>query len=307
MPRDKARILMLDSDSSALEFVQDLASLYNYELHCCTCVEEAFELLNQVELDALLVNTGDSGAGFLFIQTIRTLVDCDDTPVLFITNQPADAITMMEAQFYGGLFLHQKPFNEAELLAQMTTMVRIKFLQDELKERMSELDRLASTDVLTGLYNRRMFFIRFEEELARSCRNSSSLCLIYIDIDHFKLTNDTYGHQAGDLILQHLSAVMAEQIRRNDVLGRIGGEEFALLLPDAQTGQGKIVAERLRMAAESQPVKYGEKVITTTISLGVYNIVDTSGTTIDSIIREADEALYDAKRAGRNRVKVRHQ
>jgi diguanylate cyclase (GGDEF)-like protein len=305
MPKEQARLLMVDSDAAACEFVNDLASLYNYEIHACCQAEEALALIEKFEFDALLIGTDINGGGFLLSQSIRSLPQYEDTPVAFITSQDLDPLTLMEAQFYGGLFLHQKPFKEVELLAQLSTMVRIKFLQDELKERMRELDRLASTDVLTGLYNRRMFFIRFEEELARARRNQSGFCLVYIDIDHFKLTNDTYGHQAGDAILQRVSIAMGAHLRRSDVLGRIGGEEFAVLLPDTLAGPGAMIAERLRTDVESEEIAYDGQVIPTTISLGVFSVPEPGKLTIDQLIRQADEALYEAKHTGRNKIVMR--
>jgi two-component system, cell cycle response regulator len=308
MPKEQARLLMVDSDTAACEFVNDLASLYNYEIHACSQAEEALDLIEQMDFDALLIGTDIDGGGFLLSQSIRSLPEYEDTPVTFITSQESDPLTLMEAQFYGGLFLHQKPFNEVELLAQLSTMVRIKLLQDELKARMRELDRLASTDVLTGLYNRRMFFIRFEEELARARRNQSGFCLVYIDIDHFKLTNDTYGHQAGDEILQRVSTSMSEHLRRSDVLGRIGGEEFAVLLPDTFAPAGEMISERLRTDVEGAEITYAGQVIPTTISLGVFSVATPGALSIDQLIRQADEALYEAKHTGRNKVVMRlHQ
>ncbi len=298
---------MVDTDQAACEFVHDLASLYNYEIHSCCDVDTALDLIASLEFDALLIGTDINGGGFLLSQSIRALPEYTDVPVGFITALEPDALTLMEAQFYGGLFLNQKPFKEAELLAQLSTMVRIKLLQDELKQRMRELDRLASTDVLTGLYNRRMFFIRFEEELARGRRNKSPFCLVYVDIDHFKNTNDTYGHQAGDVILQRVSEVMNSQLRLSDVLGRIGGEEFAVLLPDTTAQAGEQIAERLRGAIARERIKYEAQVIPTTISLGVYASTDPAALNIDQYIRQADEALYEAKHTGRNKVVLRLQ
>lgn len=305
MPRDRARILVVDTSKSDCDFVSDLASLYNYEIVCAGDPEQALKFVEDGPVDSLLVAMDVEGGGFLLGQQIRALDGYEDLPVMFLAEQEPDALTLMEAQFYGGLFVHQKPFEEVGLLAQLSTMVRIKFLQDELKDRMNELDRLASTDVLTGLYNRRMFFIRFEEELARARRAQSGMCVVYIDIDHFKKINDTYGHQAGDEILKRISNIMNNHLRKSDVLGRIGGEEFAVLLPDTPGQAGELIANRLREDVQDTSIEYDGQVIPVTISLGVFFVPDPRAYDIDELIRNADESLYEAKDTGRNKVILR--
>jgi diguanylate cyclase (GGDEF)-like protein len=211
----------------------------------------------------------------------------------------------MEAQFYGALFLIKKPFVDCEVLAQLSTMIRLKFLQDELKERMVELDRLASTDPLTGLYNRRMFFRRMEEELARAGRASDPMCLMYLDIDHFKQINDTYGHSAGDAVLKQIARLMQRTLRRGDVLGRIGGEEFLVYLPDTTGHSGQRIAERLRERVERATILYEDTQIKVTISIGVFFVEDPIGLGLDELVKASDELLYEAKSTGRNKVVYR--
>jgi len=184
-------------------------------------------------------------------------------------------------------------------------VVRIKTLQDELKARMSELDLLAATDSLTGLYNRRMFFKRMEEELARASRMQTPLCLAYIDIDYFKDINDTHGHLAGDAVLIQLSRVLNHVVRKADVVGRIGGEEFAVLLPDVDSNLGCEVAERIRSRVQAARFTYGDLTIRVTVSIGVLHVPDAASADVDMIMRIVDEGMYSAKRGGRNRVVTR--
>lgn len=302
MPKQRPRILLADaSELDSLEFVE-LLQLYNYEVQHVVSAAQAMELLQKLEFDAVVISLDFPNGGFELSQTILATEAIRDLPLAFVTDGAVDEAMLMEVQFYGGLFLHHKPFNHCELLAQVSSMVRINLLQDELKERMAELDRLASTDALTGLYNRRLFFMRLEEELARAKRRTLPMCLLYIDIDYFKKVNDTYGHAAGDAILQHLSQIMARVLRISDVLGRIGGEEFAILLPETNGQAGQLISERLRLKVEESPCKVDGIVISITISIGVLSIPSINGLDSDSLIRMADKALYDAKAAGRNRV-----
>jgi diguanylate cyclase (GGDEF)-like protein len=208
----------------------------------------------------------------------------------------------MEAQFYRGLFLHHKPYNYCELLAQISSMVRIKLLQDELKEQMEELNRLASFDALTGLYNRRLFLLRLEEELSRAARRKLPLCLLYIDIDHFKLFNDTHGHAAGDAVLRQVAEIMARGLRKSDVLGRIGGEEFSILLPETTGQGGQLISERLRQRVAETPCHFDALQLNVTISIGTLWVTDAAAFDVDQLMRMADDALYAAKSGGRNRV-----
>lgn len=166
-----------------------------------------------------------------------------------------------------------------------------------------ELEYQAHTDVLTGLHNRRHFFELAEQELIRSKRYGKQLSLLMLDVDQFKIVNDTYGHHVGDLVLQKLSGICAQTLRGIDIAGRIGGEEFAILLPETTAENALEVAERLRLAiaeATVQPEQGGSPV-RFTVSIGVTSLND-ADTQIDEMLRRSDAALYVAKEAGRNRV-----
>jgi diguanylate cyclase (GGDEF)-like protein len=305
MPRERPRILVADSDEESSNFIAELLSLYNYEVIHAPTAADAAHLAASLEFDSLVVSLDMPDGGFTLSQSLREVDGFEDVPVLFSTSEEYDYALLMEAQFYGALFLHMKPFNECELLAQLSTMVRLKILRDEIKGRMNELDRLASTDPLTGLYNRRMFFRRMDEEVARAGRTAAPMCLIYVDIDHFKDINDIHGHAAGDAVLQQVARTMTRIIRRGDVLGRIGGEEFLILLPDTPGSAGQRIAERLRQRVEHATIIYAGQKIKVTISAGVFHAADPVGLSLDEMVKVADQALYEAKESGRNRVVYR--
>lgn len=305
MPKESPRILVVDADNESTQFVAELISLYNYEVVRAADPASALQLAEDLAFDSIMLSLEMEGGGFKLSQDLRQINGHGDVPLIFVTDQPYDSPLLMEAQFYGALFIHQKPYAECELLAQLSTMVRLKLLQDELKDRMAELDRLASTDPLTGLYNRRMFFRRMDEEVARAGRTASPMCLLYVDIDFFKSINDEYGHDAGDKVLQQVARTMTRIIRRGDVLGRIGGEEFLILLPDTAGEAGQRIAERLRQRVEHATIITGNSKLAVTISAGVFHAADPVGLSIDDMVKAADEALYEAKETGRNRVVYR--
>ncbi len=169
----------------------------------------------------------------------------------------------------------------------------------ELRRYQQELETLATTDTLTGCYNRRMFMELAETEYKRCRRRRRKCSVLLLDLDHFKHINDSWGHTAGDEALRHFVRLLQGLLRDTDILGRIGGEEFAVLLPDASLEQAEEIAERIRERVESEPLQHGRIHIPVTVSIGV---VELDGEGLDTALRMADRALYTAKEEGRNRV-----
>jgi diguanylate cyclase len=165
----------------------------------------------------------------------------------------------------------------------------------------------ATTDALTGVYNRGELMTRGEEEAARVLRHGpdgrkGELCLIMLDIDHFKRINNTFGHQAGDAVLEQLAGRIKQGLRLYDILGRYGGEEFMLMLPTADLQVSERIAERIRSSVEAKPFSYNGSEIRVTISLGVATFAPNF--ILDETISRADKALFRAKKGGRNRVET---
>jgi diguanylate cyclase (GGDEF)-like protein len=173
----------------------------------------------------------------------------------------------------------------------------------QLQSANRQLQTLSSTDRLTGLYNRGHWEESLKLEYARHCRYDTAATLVMFDIDHFKRVNDTYGHQAGDKVIQQVADTVREHIRDVDIAGRYGGEEFAVLLPGTGKEGGKVFAERLRKAVEARTVMHDGHSLRCTISLGV---ADLSHPTPDykNLIERADHALYHSKGNGRNQVSL---
>ena len=177
---------------------------------------------------------------------------------------------------------------------------------EDITERVrltQELRLLAATDDLTGAANRRSFMARLSEEFERQRRHPQRACaVVAIDIDHFKKVNDTWGHAAGDAVLRHLTALMQQVTRQVDVIGRVGGEEFALLLPDTGLDDALVLAERLRAHVASAAMPWGGQGLRVSISAGV-SVFAPGDADSQAVLVRADRALYDAKDQGRNRVR----
>ena len=176
-------------------------------------------------------------------------------------------------------------------------------ITEEVKAK-RELERLASTDYLTGLFNRRHFLEEGEKEITKACRYEYPVSMILLDIDHFKETNDVYGHHAGDMALCHLSGICRMNIRQVDLLARYGGEEFIILLPHVDLSAAGELAERLRVSVMNRAMGWDSSTIRFTISLGVSGLRQTSRRTLDEMILLSDKALYYSKETGRNRTTI---
>lgn len=182
----------------------------------------------------------------------------------------------------------------------------ISAVQDitEHKNLLAEIERQAHADYLTGLANRRHFMELAEQELSRAMRYGSPLSIAMMDIDHFKRVNDTYGHKTGDVVLQKLSQLCQATLREVDIIGRMGGEEFAIMLPETDGEKAAEVAERLRASIARADIPLGTGLpLHFTVSIGIATLQG-SDVNVDMLLNLADKALYEAKHSGRNRVRV---
>ncbi|HDP98466.1 MAG TPA: diguanylate cyclase [bacterium] len=203
-----------------------------------------------------------------------------------------------------------KPFNKLELLARVKSLLRIKYLNKELQLKVRQLEdaqielkKLAVTDGLTGAYNYRFFKEQLQKEITRAQRHKSHVSIVMIDIDYFKNYNDTHGHPAGDEVLKTISALLKKNIRNLDVAARYGGEEFVLILIESDKNAASIVARKIKDLVENFKFKAEEtqpngKI---TVSMGVSTYPD-DAQSFGQLVELADERLYKAKNAGRNRV-----
>jgi len=194
-----------------------------------------------------------------------------------------------------------KPVETNELLARVRSGLRLRRALIDLAAKNELLERLALTDPLTALPNRRAYEESLTSEISRSLRHCRPLSLLYLDLDRFKEVNDLHGHAVGDEALVGFSDLLKRHARRGDLAARIGGEEFAVLLPHTSRSHAALVAERIRKAVEAAPVGRTRPVaITTSVGVAVFRgegVEDAA-----AFVKEADDALYRAKSEGRNRV-----
>jgi diguanylate cyclase (GGDEF)-like protein len=207
--------------------------------------------------------------------------------------------------FCNGLKIDDKELADGDkILVGSTTILKFTYHDDldELFQR--QLYESALRDGLTKAFNKKYFTDRLESEFTYSVRHGSPVVLIMLDLDHFKVVNDTHGHQAGDLVLADLATLLLASLRTEDVFARYGGEEFAVICRGADLAQGQVVGERLRRAVETRQFAHQGKVIPMTISIGLAGLPDSAIADASALVAAADEALYRSKNAGRNRVTV---
>ena len=234
-------------------------------------------------------STGDK-----VIQKLRE----DDTAGVVIAISGIDNIkTISRVLSIGADDYITKPFNYDLFIARLKTNIRNYLSMREIKVKTEMLEKISVTDSLTGLYNRRHIFDRLMQETEKAGRYKTAFSLLMLDIDHFKQINDSRGHQFGDLILKKIAEILRGNIRSMDVLGRYGGEEFMVILPEVPIRGAVTVAERIR--ADVQSMKIDDKPFNVTISIGaaVYN-----GEDVQQMVKKVDQLLYRAKERGRNRV-----
>ncbi len=194
-----------------------------------------------------------------------------------------------------------KPFELPELRARLRSGERVLKLQATLLEATSLLQHQATHDSLTGLWNRGMAYEHLSQELKRAVRTGEPVSVLLADLDRFKHINDDHGHAGGDRVLQEASARMRSALRDHDGIGRYGGEEFVVILPQTTRDMARVIAERLRVSVQEHHVAFGSDSIAVTISIGLSCSTDVAGSA-DALIAAADAALYRAKDSGRNRV-----
>jgi len=289
------RLLLVDDDVESLAMVQARLADEGIEISCATGGRAALDAAKSQRPDLILLDLDmPDMTGFEVCRILKADPELCMIPVLFLSGSgtPADKVRGLDL---GAVDYITKPFDHFELRARVRAAIRTKELQDLLIEH-------AQIDPLTGLPNRRALMDRLQMEWARMQRNGGELAFIMADIDHFKRLNDTYGHSLGDQVLQQVALVIAAQCRENDLPARYGGEEFAVVVPNEGASGAVHLAERCRREIENVHSTAAGKPVRPTASFGVADAVEVPRAEV--LVDRADQALYQAKAAGRNRVAV---
>jgi diguanylate cyclase (GGDEF)-like protein len=300
-----ANILIVDDVEDNLEILEDLLTFDGYNVQTVRSGEAALNLVHKSRPDLILLDIlMPVMDGFEVCTRLKADESTKDIPVVFVSSM-ADIEYKVKGFKVGGVDYINKPFHHAEILVRVNTHITMLRLRKHLEEKNAELERLANTDYLTNLYNRRRFFQAAEDEFAGAIRSRNPISITLIDLDHFKQVNDTYGHLVGDHVLVHIAKLIRTHCRVSDVAARYGGEEFIILHPSIDRQNAFQVAERIRKAVEATPFSLEGDEISLTLSAGVVDTkVGRDFKRIDDILGLADKALYRAKDAGRNQVVV---
>ena len=294
------RALVADDDTASRLLLQRMLTKWGYDVVTASEGEEAWNILtgdNSPDL-AVLDWMMPGLDGVEVCRRIRAL-DLSSPPYLILLTSRGDKQDIAPGLESGASDYVQKPFDHDELRARLLVGRRFAELNSKLLETQRELQRQALTDPLTHIMNRRAILGRLTEELARAPRQGLPLSIGVMDIDHFKLVNDRYGHAGGDSVLQTVVERSLRALRAYAALGRIGGEEFLIVMPGVGARDASIVLERIRHSIRQTIIELQSAEITVTVSIG--GAVN-GGETPEELLHLADEALYRAKGEGRDRV-----
>ena len=316
-------ILIVDDTPANLRLLASILHEHGFKIRAVVNGQMALTAAQTAPPDLILLDiTMPEMSGYEVCEKLKEDDRTRGIPIIFIS--ALDAIEdKVKAFTTGGVDYITKPFQIEEVVARVKTHLSLRTMQrglqkaneelllahDHLKAKLAENEILrqelreqAIRDPLTGLFNRRYLQERLKQEVARADREGTPICILFMDIDYFKRFNDTYGHKAGDLILQELGALLLQETRKSDTACRYGGEEFIVVMSDISLRNAAHSAELLRGEFEklAVPFENGE-VLRATISIGGASYPE-NGHSIPDIIQSADEALYAAKSAGRNRV-----
>lgn len=290
------RILVADDEPISRQVLTSMLEKLGYEVEAVNDGIAAWQRLQQPDAPRLVILDWIMPGleGIEVCRRVRAWRQDDYSYVYMILLTSRSGMQEVVSAYEAGVDDYMvKPFELQDLRFRLRAGERVLDLQEKLH-------LLATRDELTGLFNRRMMLDVLRSEVARARRTGEPFCLGMLDLDHFKQINDTYGHLAGDAILREAAARMQESVRCYDTLGRWGGEEFLIVMSAADLAAGKVILERVRSSLAAQLVTVAGVDIVVTASLG--GTAFKQGDTIDQLIRGADEALYRAKREGRNRV-----
>jgi two-component system cell cycle response regulator len=302
-PDSEIKLLLVEDEPTQRLLMQRLLRGAGYSVDVASNGEDGLEMIKTGKYQLVLTDWEMPGMDGVTLCRLVRAADLPSVYILLLTSHGAVAHAVEGLRAGANDFI-RKPADETELIARLDAGCRVVLLEQSLREANSKIERLSVTDPMLGIFNRRYLHERLPQEAARSRRYAQPLSVVMADLDHFKTINDTYGHQTGDVVLQHAVALARSALRKADWMARYGGEEFVIVLPETPLQGAYVVAERMRRLCAETPVETPEAKIVVTASFGVATIdgVPASNEDAEAMLREADKALYESKHAGRNRV-----
>ncbi|HEY3999505.1 MAG TPA: response regulator [Candidatus Xenobia bacterium] len=302
---ERVRILLAEDDEISRMILEDMLLSWGYEVIAVEDGTQALDVLNQEDPPRLAVLDWMM-PGMDGLQVCREVRSRRQEPYIYLLLLTArfEKEDIVEGLDAGADDYLVKPVDGHEFKVRLRAGRRVLDLQEELISAREVLRLQATRDPLTGLLNRGAILDLMTAELSRQRRQRLPLSVLMLDIDHFKVVNDTHGHQAGDAVLRETARRMRSTIRPYDGIGRYGGEEFIVVLPGADTAGVEKIAARVRRRLDEEPMLAGDKTLHVTASFGIANSLEMSEPDVASLIRAADMALYRAKHNGRNRVET---
>lgn len=296
------RVLIAEDDPTSRLLLAKVLEKWGYEVTVTTDGAEAWDVLRSDDSPRLVILDWMMPGmdGIEVCRRVRAM-DTRQPPYIILLTALGEKDHVVKGLEAGADDFVGKPYDPAELHARVEVGRRLVELNAELVEAQVALKIQACTDALTGLPNRRAILRALDEEVARALRENRDLGVGMLDIDHFKLVNDTLGHAVGDALLRELAQRLESVLRPYDGLGRLGGEEFLIVVPGACKEELRDVLERMRAAIAERPFAIGDGDLAVTVSIGG---VVSAGESADGLIAAADDAMYAAKARGRDRVEL---
>lgn len=297
MTEQKGVVLVVDDQPNNLKVLLTFLEQQNFQVRVAQNGERALQAVAKSQPDIILLDVMMPGMdGFETCRQFKENKETAPIPVIFMTalDSVEDKITGFEV---GGVDYITKPFQQVEVLARLNTHIT-------MRRQQLALERMATHDQLTGLYNRHHFINTFEQEMSRCRRYNNELALMMLDIDYFKKVNDSCGHNFGDYVLQQFAGRLLSTVRKTDSVFRFGGEEFVILLPETDPNCCYSVAEKIRKACAKEPFSADSNLKTVTVSIGIAAYHGQPLQKNSDLITFADKALYQAKENGRNQVAI---
>jgi two-component system cell cycle response regulator len=300
-PSGSARVLVVEDKAFESEKFIETLKRDDDNVVAVRSGEQALAQLQTNEFDIITVSLNLAAEdGLRFCSHLRSQERTRSIPLLMV-GEEGDMKRIAQGLEMGAYDYILRPVDRNELLARVRTQIRRKRFQDHLRQNYEMSLSMALTDSLTGLFNRRYLMVHLEKLLNKNVESNKALCVMMVDIDHFKKINDTRGHAVGDEVLKAVGERLGKRLRGFDLVARLGGEEFVVVLPDTSEAIATQVAERLRVSIAETPFDSAQGQVDVTVSIGAALIP--SGTAkVEEALKIADDELYRAKEGGRNRV-----